>query len=102
MLYVVTFAPPTTNNSNNLSTMGEESGREQVLGDGSKQSGGKRFDAVTTSAIPKALQQVADDLAAQYEISYSLPDGVKLDRRFTITVDRKGLTVRAPAGLPDK
>lgn len=102
VLYVVTFAPPTTNNSNNLSTMGEESGREQVLGDGSKQSGGKRFDAVTTSAIPKALQQVADDLAAQYEISYSLPDGVKLDRRFTLTVDRKGLTVRAPAGLPDK
>lgn len=102
ILYAVTFAPPNTNNSNNLSTMGEESGREQVLGDGSKQSGGKRFDAVTTAAIPKALQQVADDLAAQYQISYSLPDGVKLDRRFNLTVDRKGLTVRTPAGLPDK
>jgi VWFA-related protein len=101
-MYAVTFAGPGTGNSNNLSTMGDESFREQVLGDGSKQSGGRRTDVVTTAAIPKALQQVADDLAAQYAISYALPDGTKLDKRFNLTVDRKGLTVKAPAGLPDK
>jgi VWFA-related protein len=101
-MYAVTFGAPGTGNSSNLSTMGDESGREQVLGDGAKQSGGRRTDVVTTSAIPKALQQVADDLAAQYAVSYALPEGTKLDKRFNLTVDRKGLTVKAPAGLPDK
>lgn len=100
-MYTVTFGGGGST-SNNLSTMGDESGREQVLGDGAKQSGGRRMDIVTTAAIPKALLQVADDLAAQYAISYALPDGTKLDKRFNLTVDRKGLTVKAPAGLPDK
>ncbi len=101
-LYAVTFAAPGSGNSSNLGTMGDEAGREQVLGDGSKQSGGRRIEVVTTAAIQKSLQQVADDLAAQYQISYALPDGVKPDKRFTLSVDRKGLTVRAPQALPDK
>ncbi len=101
-LYAVTFAVPGAGNSSNLGTMGDEAGREQVLGDGSKQSGGRRIEVVTTAAIQKALQQIADDLAAQYQISYSLPDGVKPDKRFNLNVDRKGLTVRPPQALPDK
>jgi hypothetical protein len=68
--------------------MGDESGREQVLGDGAKQTGGRRVDVVTTGNIPKALQQIADDLAAQYVISYALPDGVKPDKRFSVSTDR--------------
>lgn len=102
MLYSVTYGGPGTSNSANLGTMGDESGREQVLGDGGKQSGGRRLDVVATNAIPKALQQVADDLAAQYVITYALPDGVKPDRRVSITTDRKGITMRAPAALPDR
>jgi len=101
-MYAVTFGPPATGNSSNLSTMGDESFREQVLGDGAKQSGGRRTEVVTTAAFPKALQQVADDLASQYVISYALPDGVKPDKRVNVNLDRKGLTMRAPAGMPDK
>ena len=101
-LYAVTFGPPSTNNSNDLSTMADTSSREQVLGDGARQTGGRRTDVVTTANITKALQQVADDLAAQYVISYALPDGVKPDRRFSISTERKGLTLRAPAAIPDK
>ncbi len=101
-LYSVTYGPPSTSNSANLGTMADESGREQVLGDGAKQSGGRRLDVVATSAIPKALQQIADDLAAQYVITYALPEGVKPDRRVSITTDRKGISLRAPAALPDK
>lgn len=102
-MYAVTFGPPSaTNNSNNISTMGDESFREQVLGDGAKHSGGRRTEVVTTAAIPKVLQQVADDLAAQYVISYALPDGVKPDKRLNVNLDRKGLTMRAPSGMPDK
>ena len=80
----------------------DESGREQVLGDGAKQTGGRRIDVVTTGNIPKALQQIADDLAAQYAISYTLPDGVKPDKRISVSTDRKGVSLRVPAGLPDK
>ncbi len=101
-LHVVTYGPPGTSNSGNLGTMGDESGREQVLGDGAKQTGGRRIDVPTAAAIPKALQQIADDLAAQYAITYALPDGVKPDKRFSITTDRKGVTLRAPAVIPDK
>jgi VWFA-related protein len=102
MLYCVTYGPPSTSNSSNLGTMGDESGREQVLGDGAKQSGGRRLDVVTANAISKALQQIADDLAAQYVITYALPDGVKPDRRLSITTDRKGISLRAPTALPDR
>jgi VWFA-related protein len=101
-MYAVTFGAPGTNNSSNLSTMGDESGREQVLGDGAKQSGGRRTDVVTTAAIQKALFQVADDLAAQYMISYALPEGVKPDKRLSVTLDRKALTMKVPGGMPDK
>ncbi len=101
-LYAVTYAQPDANSSADLGTMGDMSSREQVLGDGAKQTGGRRTDVVSTGAIAKALLQVADELAAQYVISYSLPDGVKPDRRFNISTDRKGLSLRAPAGLPDK
>lgn len=102
-MHVVSFgSAAANNNSNNISTMGDESYREQVLGDGAKHSGGRRTEVVTTGAIPKALQQVADDLAAQYAISYVLPDGVKLDKRVSVSLDRKNLTLRAPSGMPDK
>ena len=101
-MYAATYGPPATNNSNDIRTMADESYREQVLGDGSKQSGGRRIEVVSTAAMTKALQQVADDLEAQYAISYALPDGVKPDKRVNVNLDRKGLTMRVPAGMPDK
>ena len=101
-LYAVTYGQPDANSAGDLGTMGDISAREQILGDGAKQTGGRRTDVVSTAAISKALLQVAEDLAAQYVITYSLPDGVKPDRRFNISTDRKGLSLRAPAGLPDK
>jgi VWFA-related protein len=77
-------------------------GSEQILEEGAKQSGGRRVDVNVTPAIPKALQQVADDLSSQYLVSYTLPDGVKPDRKVSVTVSRKGLSVRAPNAVPDK
>jgi VWFA-related protein len=102
IMYTVTYGAPDANGGGTLGSMTDESGREQVLGDGAKQSGGRRFDVVTTNAIPKALQQVADDLAAQYAITYALPDGVKMDKRFNVSTDRKGVSLRAPIAIRDK
>jgi hypothetical protein len=85
-----------------VGTMADQSGREQILGDGPKQSGGRRIEVPSTGAFPKALLQVADDLLAQYVVTYTLPDGVKPDKRFGINSKRKGVTLRAPSAIPDK
>jgi hypothetical protein len=85
-----------------VGAMSDQSGREQILGDGPKQSGGRRTEVPSTGAFPKALQQIADDLLAQYAITYTLPDGVKPDKRFSISSKRRGVTLRAPAAIPDR
>lgn len=77
-------------------------GRAQVMGDGSKQSGGRRIEVAALTAMPKALQQVADDLSAQYLITYTLPDGVKPSDRLNVTLKKKGPTLRAPTKIADK
>jgi VWFA-related protein len=74
----------------------------EVLGDGPKQSGGRRDEIVAAAGIVQDLQKVADDLLHQYAISYTLPDGVKPDERFSISTKRKGVTLRAPSRIPDK
>jgi len=77
-------------------------GAGQVLDEGTRRSGGRRTNVAITTAIPNALNQIADDLSSQYQITYALPDGVKPDKRVSITVSRKGVTLRAPTVMPDK
>lgn len=89
-------------NAVGLGQMGEASNREQVLGDGAKQSGGRRIEIPATVAVPKALQQIAGDLNAQYAIQYTVPDGVKLDRRLNVNLKRGGASLRAPTLIPDR
>jgi VWFA-related protein len=104
-LYAVTFGNASADNASansNLGTLADESGREQVLGDGAKQSGGRRIDVVTTAAMPKALLDIAGDLAAQYAITYALPEGVKPDKNVRVTTDRKGVSLRGPSAIPDR
>ena len=71
-----------------VGSLADESNREQVLGDGAKQSGGRRIEVTATIAVAKGLQQVAGDLSAQYVIQYTLPDGVKPDRRLNVSLKR--------------
>ena len=97
----VTLAGGTTDSSS-AASLAEQSGREQVLGDGPKQSGGRRIEVPSTGAFPQALQQIANDLLAQYAITYTLPDGVKPDKRFSISSKRRGVTLRAPSAIPDR
>jgi hypothetical protein len=97
----VTLAGGATDSSS-PAALSEHSGREQILGDGPKQSGGRRVDLPSTGAFPRALQQIAGDLLAQYAITYALPEGVKPDKRFSISSRRRGVTLRAPSAIPDR
>ena len=101
-MYVVTLAGTTDSSAMGVANANTLSRGEQVLGDGAKQSGGRRIDVPATGGMPRALQQIAGDLQAQYAITYTLPDGVKPDRRFSASIKRRGVSLRAPSQIPDR
>ena len=100
-MHVVSISTPQTG-APVLGSLSDESNREQVLGDGAKQSGGRRIEVTATNAVQKGLQQIASDLSSQYMIQYALPDGVKPDRRLNVSLKRRGLSMRAPSLIPDR
>jgi hypothetical protein len=70
----------------------------QVLGDGSKESGGRHEQVVSTTLVP-VLEQVAGELLNQYEITFAQPESGKPGDRLSVSTKRRGVTVRAPARL---
>lgn len=79
--------------------LSDMSGRAQILGDGSRQSGGRRLEVSALTAVPRALQQVADSLLSQYVITYTLPPGDRPSDRLSVTLHRRGATLRAPTRI---
>lgn len=69
-----------------------------VLGDGSRESGGRHDQVMSTTLIP-TLEQLADELLNQYVLTCVLPDGVKPTDKLSVSSKRKGVTVRAPSRL---
>jgi VWFA-related protein len=65
----------------------------QVLGDGSKESGGHHDQIVSTTLVP-TMEQLAAELLNQYELTYTPPDKAKDSDKVTVSSKRKGLTVR--------
>jgi hypothetical protein len=100
IMYSATLA--WTTDTGAVGTLTDQSSREQVLGDGPKQSGGRRIEVPSTGAFPRSLQQISDELRAQYAVTYVLPDGVKPDKRFAISSKRKGINLRGPSAIPDR
>ncbi len=101
-MYAVTLAEKGNAGALGVGSLAGDSGREHVLGDGTKQSGGRRIDVTATGAMPKVMLQIANELLAQYVITYALPDGVKPDRRLSVSVKRRSVSVRAPSLIPDR
>ncbi len=79
---------------------GVELGR--VLGDGPTQSGGITEQVTGNLALAPALARVATNLLNQYALTYTIPDGVKLNEKLQLSTSRKGLKLFAPTRLPDK
>jgi hypothetical protein len=72
----------------------------QVLGDGPKQSGGRRAEIIGTAGSIPALQQIGDELKYQYVVTYIVPAGEKPNQKLSVTTKRRGITLRAPARAP--
>lgn len=71
----------------------------EVLGDGPKQSGGRREEIVASAGIVVGLQQLAEALRSQYAVAFSRSDPPKSGDKISVSVKRSGLNVRAPARL---
>ena len=82
--------------------MADASGLSQVLGDGPKQSGGRREQVTITAGFPDVLKAFADELLHQYEVVYLLPAGTKPDNRLSVTTTRRDVFVRAPSRVPNR
>jgi VWFA-related protein len=71
----------------------------QVLGDGSKEMGGRNEQVVSTTLVTM-LENIANELLHQYEITYTLAPGVKPNEKLSVASKRKDVTVHAPSRLP--
>jgi len=68
----------------------------RVLGDGPKQTGGRRVEIGGLGGTIPELQAVAAQLKEQYMITYLVPAGEKLNQKLSVSTKRRGVTVRAP------
>jgi VWFA-related protein len=68
-----------------------------VLGDGPRDSGGTQQETALTTAVP-TLQQVAGEIANQYEITYTA-SAAKPGDKLQVTTKRKNATAHAPAKI---
>jgi hypothetical protein len=87
-------------NMNRFQNMGAQSNEGRALIDvldaSSKESGGRQIDVAGPTMVP-AMQQIAAELANQYEITYTLPPGTTGSDRLSVSSKRKGVTVYAPS-----
>jgi hypothetical protein len=74
----------------------------KVLSEGPKNSGGLLENASSNRAIDTAMAKIAANLLHQYVLTYTLPEGTKLDERLQVTTTRKGIRVLAPQKIADK
>jgi VWFA-related protein len=82
--------------------LGENLNLSEVLGDGPKQSGGRRDEIVATAGLVAGLQQLAETLLTQYAVQYARPDAGRSSDKLSVSVKRPGFSVRAPVRVPDR
>ena len=88
--------------SSRVGWLGDGAARSQIIGDGSRQSGGRKIQVLTLPAATAAFGQLADDLSSQYLITYTLPAGARPSDRISVTLKAPGLTLRAPSRTSNK
>jgi hypothetical protein len=74
----------------------------RVIGDGPKESGGRRQDVLATQTVQTAVQTIARDLLMQYEVTYTRPAGGRPPLKLDVSTVRRGVKVIAPTRAPGK
>jgi hypothetical protein len=70
----------------------------KVLGDGSKESGGRHDQVISTTLIP-SFERLANELLMQYAVKVAVPAGVKPTDKLSVSSTRRGAKVYAPSRL---
>lgn len=73
--------------------------REQgiVIDEGTRKTGGRRADLVTSMALPDALARLAAEMDAQFRVTYSRPDSLIPPSIVTVTSANPSLDIRGQA-----
>jgi len=95
-LHVVAIGTPTASLSDEMRN------RNMTIAEGTALTGGRRDQVLAESGLADRLVQVADELTHQYVVSYSRPETLIPPEKLEITVNKPGLTVRAPKRLPTR
>jgi VWFA-related protein len=74
--------------------------REQTFANGTRVTGGRRDDLLTSTALPARLQLLATELENQHRIVYARPAGLIPPRTIDVRVNRADVKVRAPRVPP--
>jgi hypothetical protein len=82
--------------------LGENLNLSEVLGEGPKQTGGWREEIVAATGIILGLGRIAAELKNQYALEYSRPPKTKTIERLNVSVNRRGLNLRAPTKVPGR
>lgn len=86
--------------TNAAALLGNSLDLNEVLGDGPRQSGGRREELVATAGSVAGLDRIAREMLNQYAIVYARPAGAKPTGRISVTTSRRGVSVRAPTLVP--
>jgi VWFA-related protein len=93
---------PTTAVSRPSQLLEESININEVLGDGSRQSGGRKDEIVAATGMVQGMRQLAEEIAHQYRVSYVLPASDRPQERLEVTVTRAGVKLRAPTRVSVK
>ena len=74
--------------------------RSIVLGRGTIKSGGRQDQVLANSAVPMALDRVADAIFNQYVVTYGRPDALVPPETIEVKVTKPGARVLAPEFAP--
>ena len=76
--------------------------RNKVLGDGPRQTGGRRVELSSTADIPRALLSIAEDLKHQYVAVFTSEARRSAVSRLAVTTNKRGVRVRAATFATDR
>jgi VWFA-related protein len=77
----------------------DENNRNAVLGEGPRQSGGRRHELTAATGLSRAMESVAADLINQYRFVYECAGESASPRKLSVSVRRRGVSARAPARM---
>lgn len=73
--------------------------RNIVLDEGTRATGGRRDQLLTSIALPGTMKELAAELENQYIVTYARPDALIQPQRVQVEAKRAGLSVRARTRL---